>query len=156
MTGLRPHYHGRRMRGILKLPMDRISSSIQVHSVSSTRMGLDSELAVAPNDDLDDDSLIRSVQFTTEWYNFRQQLADDMFAKDMNKDIVDALKTTEHIPPPKVTTPIEILDALQLIPDLAEHDILRCYGKLVLNDRLFQAQMEPPITMRKTWLLKLP
>ena len=42
---------------------------------------VDSELANAPNDDPDDDNFIRSVQVTTEWSNFRQQLADDMFAE---------------------------------------------------------------------------
>ncbi|XBI26337.1 hypothetical protein VPH35_051077 [Triticum aestivum] len=69
---------------------------------------------------------------------------------------IDAFKTTEQIPLPKVTTPAEILDSLRSIPDLAEQDMLRCYGKLVLNDRLFQALKELPITMRKTWLLMLP
>ena len=42
---------------------------------------VDSELANAPNDDPDDDNFIRSVQVTTEWSNFRQQLADDMFVE---------------------------------------------------------------------------
>ena len=42
---------------------------------------LDSELANAPTDDRDDDNFIRSVQVTTEWSNFRQQLADDMFVE---------------------------------------------------------------------------
>ncbi|KAF6981748.1 hypothetical protein CFC21_000206 [Triticum aestivum] len=74
----------------------------------------------------------------------------------MKKDLVDAFKTTEPIPRPKVTTPAEILDALRLIHDLAEQDMLRCYGMLVLNDRLLQALKELPITMRKTWLLMLP
>ncbi|XBH57941.1 hypothetical protein VPH35_079467 [Triticum aestivum] len=72
------------------------------------------------------------------------------------KDLVDAFKTTKPIPLPKVITPAEILHALKLIPDLAEQDMLRCYGELVLNDRLFEALKEQPITMRKTWLLMLP
>ena len=42
---------------------------------------VDNELANAPSDDPDDDNFIRSVQVTTEWSNFRQQLADDMFAE---------------------------------------------------------------------------
>ena len=88
----------------------------------------------------------------------RQRTGDAILCMlgDMKKDLVDAFKTTEPIPLPKVTTPAEILDALGLIPDLAEQDMLRCYGKLVLNDRLFQALKELPITMRKTWLLMLP
>ncbi|KAF7076003.1 hypothetical protein CFC21_080720 [Triticum aestivum] len=88
----------------------------------------------------------------------RQQTGDAILCMlgDMKKDLVDAFKTTEPIPLPKVTTAAEILDALRLIPDLAEQDMLRCYGKLVLNDRLFQALKELPITMRKTWLLMFP
>ena len=42
---------------------------------------VDIELADAPNDDPDDDNYITSVEVTTEWSNFRQQLADDMFAE---------------------------------------------------------------------------
>ncbi|KAI4981238.1 hypothetical protein ZWY2020_021723 [Hordeum vulgare] len=75
---------------------------------------------------------------------------------DMKKDLVDAFKTTELIPLPKATTHVEILDALYLIPDLTEQESLRCYGKLVLNDRVFQALKELPITLTKTWLLILP
>ncbi|XBH77851.1 hypothetical protein VPH35_104241 [Triticum aestivum] len=88
----------------------------------------------------------------------RQRTGDAILCMlgDMKRDLVDAFKTTEPIPLPKVTTPAEILDALRLIPDLAEQDMLRWYGKLVLNDRLFQALKELPITMRKTWLLMLP
>ncbi|XBH90609.1 hypothetical protein VPH35_082220 [Triticum aestivum] len=89
----------------------------------------------------------------------RQQTGDGIICMlgDMKKDLVDAFKTIDiTIPLPKVTTPAEILDALSLIHDLAEQDMLRCYGKLVLNDRMFQALKELPITMRKTWLLMLP
>ena len=42
---------------------------------------VDNELAAAPNDDPDEDNFIRSVQVTNEWSNFREQLADDMFAE---------------------------------------------------------------------------
>ncbi|KAF7083757.1 hypothetical protein CFC21_087511 [Triticum aestivum] len=98
------------------------------------------------------------IEVSLEVVPKRQRTGDAILCMlgDMKKDLVDAFKTTEPIPLPKVTTPAEILDALGLIPDLAEQDMLRCYGKLVLNDRLFQALKELPITMRKTWLLMLP
>ena len=41
---------------------------------------VDNEIAAAPVDILDDTNLIRNVQVTTEWNNFRDQLANDMFA----------------------------------------------------------------------------
>ena len=41
---------------------------------------VDNEIAAAPFDILDDTNLIRNVQITTEWNNFRDQLANDMFA----------------------------------------------------------------------------
>lgn len=41
---------------------------------------VDNEIAAAPVDILDDTNLIRNVQITTEWNNFRDQLANDMFA----------------------------------------------------------------------------
>ncbi|XBI62208.1 hypothetical protein VPH35_042867 [Triticum aestivum] len=60
----------------------------------------------------------------------RQRIGDAILCMlgDMKKDLVDAFRTTEPIPLPKVTTPTEILDALRLIPDLAEQDMLRCTG----------------------------
>ena len=42
---------------------------------------VDEELAAMPNDPIDDASLITSVQVTTEWNTFREQLANDMFAE---------------------------------------------------------------------------
>ncbi|KAG2633017.1 hypothetical protein PVAP13_2NG226100 [Panicum virgatum] len=61
--------------------------------------------------------------------------------------------------PPKrqrtVTPPAEILAALQMIPDLDRCNMLKSYGKLILNERLFQALMELPMDMRKEWLLML-
>ncbi|KAM3407767.1 hypothetical protein ACQJBY_001244 [Aegilops geniculata] len=74
----------------------------------------------------------------------------------MRTTFKDALKTTDPLPLRKATTPSEILAALWLIPDLAEADMLRSYGKLILNERLFEALMELPMHMRKTWLLLLP
>ncbi|KAM3278900.1 hypothetical protein ACQJBY_046286 [Aegilops geniculata] len=75
---------------------------------------------------------------------------------EMRATFKDALKTTDPLPLPKATTPAAILAALQLIPDLAEPDMLRSYGKLILNERLFEALMELPMEMRKAWLLVLP
>ena len=47
----------------------------------------------------------------------------------------DAMKSTEPLPMPKVTPPTEILDALKKIPDLEDNDMLRAYGKLIVNER---------------------
>ncbi|OEL36725.1 hypothetical protein BAE44_0002256 [Dichanthelium oligosanthes] len=74
---------------------------------------------------------------------------------DMKSSFHDALKSTEPLALPHVTPPSEILVALQLIPDLARGDLLQSYGKLILNERLFQALMELPLAMRKEWLLLL-
>ena len=65
------------------------------------------------------------------------------------------LKSTEPLPMPQVTPPGEILVALQMIPDLDRCDMLKSYGKLIINERLFQALMELPMDMRKEWLLML-
>ena len=73
---------------------------------------------------------------------------------DMKTSFNDALKSTEPLPMPQVT-PAEILVALQMIPDLDRCDMLKSYGKLILNERLFQALMELPMDMRKEWLLML-
>ncbi|KAG2578742.1 hypothetical protein PVAP13_6NG114915, partial [Panicum virgatum] len=74
---------------------------------------------------------------------------------DMKTSFNDALKSTEPLPMPQVTPPAEILVALQMIPDLDRCDMLKSYGKLILNERLFQALMELPMDMRKEWLLML-
>ena len=73
---------------------------------------------------------------------------------DMKTSFNDALKSTEPLPMPQVT-PAEILVALQMILDLDRCDMLKSYGKLILNERLFQALMELPMDMRKEWLLML-
>ena len=70
---------------------------------------------------------------------------------DMKTSFRDALKSTEPLPLPQVTSPAKILAALEQIPDLARCDLLRAYGKLILNERLFQALMD----FRKEWLLML-
>ena len=65
----------------------------------------------------------------------------------------DALKST--VTAPKVTPPAEILDALKKIEGLEAPDVLTAYGKLIVNERLFEALMALPIDMRKPWLLSL-
>ena len=74
---------------------------------------------------------------------------------DMRTSFNDALKSTEPLPMPQVTPPVEILVALQMILDLDRCDMLKSYGKLILNERLFQALMELPMDMRNEWLLML-
>lgn len=48
------------------------------------------------------------------------------------------------------------LAALEMIQGLSRADMLRSYGKLILNERLFDALMELPMALRKAWLLMLP
>jgi hypothetical protein len=74
---------------------------------------------------------------------------------DMKTSFSDALKTTKPLPLPQVTSPAEILAALDMIPDFSQSDKLRVYGKLILSERLFQALMELPMAFRKEWLLML-
>ena len=87
----------------------------------------------------------------------RQRTGDAILCMlgDMKTSFNDALKSTEPLPMPQVTPPAEILVALQMIPDLDRCDMLKSYGKLILNERLFQALMELPMDMRKEWLLML-
>ena len=65
----------------------------------------------------------------------------------------DTLKTTEPLPMLKVTPPTEILAALKQVPDLEDSDMPRAYGKLIINERLFEALMTLPEELRKPWLL---
>ncbi|OEL29278.1 hypothetical protein BAE44_0009705, partial [Dichanthelium oligosanthes] len=87
----------------------------------------------------------------------RQRTGDAILCMfgDMKTSFHDALKSIEPLPLPHITAPSEILAALQVIPDLARCDLLQSYGKLILNERLFQALMELPMAMRKKWLLLL-
>ncbi|XBI08249.1 hypothetical protein VPH35_136005 [Triticum aestivum] len=64
-------------------------------------------------------------------------------------------KTNEPLPMPKVTPPTEILDALKKIPNLEGSDMPRAYGKLIVDERLFEALMALPEELRKPWLLTL-
>ncbi|KQK06796.1 uncharacterized protein LOC100845985 [Brachypodium distachyon] len=74
---------------------------------------------------------------------------------DMKAEFQEVLKTTDPLTLPKVTPSAEILAALQIIPDLAECDMLKAYEKLSLSERLFESLMELPMTLRKAWLLSL-
>ena len=40
---------------------------------------VDNDIAAAPIEFVDDSNLIRSVQVSNEWNNYRDQLANDMF-----------------------------------------------------------------------------
>jgi hypothetical protein len=68
----------------------------------------------------------------------------------------EALKTTEPLHMLKVTPPSEILDALQKVPDLEDEDILKAYGKLIINERLFETLMALPDKFKKPYLSSLP
>jgi hypothetical protein len=45
----------------------------------------DAELEVSPNVPIDANNLIRSIQVTSEWNNFREQLANDMFSEYLQR-----------------------------------------------------------------------
>ena len=101
--------------------------------------------------------LEETIEVSPETVPKRQRTGDAIMCMigEMRTTFKDALKTTDPLPLPKVTTPSEILAALELIPELAEVDMLHSYGKLILNERLFEALMELPMHMRKAWLLLL-
>lgn len=42
---------------------------------------VDAELAAMPVEPVDDSMVIRTVQVTAEWTNYRQQFANDMYAE---------------------------------------------------------------------------
>ena len=65
------------------------------------------------------------------------------------------MKSTEPLPMPKVTPPTAILDALKKVPDLEDSDMVRAYGKLIVNERLVEGLMALPIGLGKAWLLTL-
>jgi hypothetical protein len=87
----------------------------------------------------------------------RQRTGDAILCMmgEMRTTFADALKTTEPLVP-KVTPTTEILDALKKVPGLENGDMLKAYGKLILNERLFEALMSLPEDLRKQWLLNLP
>jgi hypothetical protein len=88
----------------------------------------------------------------------RQRTGDAILCMmgQMRTSFDEALKTTEPLPMPKVTPPSEILDALQKVPDLEDSDILKAYGKLIVNERLFEALMALPDKFKKPYLSSLP
>jgi hypothetical protein len=45
------------------------------------------QLEVSPNEPIDADNLIRSVQVTSEWNNFREQLANDMVSEYLQRHV---------------------------------------------------------------------
>jgi hypothetical protein len=42
---------------------------------------------VSPNVPIDANNLIRSIQVTSEWNNFREQLANDMFSEYLQRHV---------------------------------------------------------------------
>ncbi|CAM0872343.1 unnamed protein product [Alopecurus aequalis] len=56
---------------------------------------------------------------------------------------------------PKVTPPTEILAALKKVNGLEDKELLRAYGKLIKDERMFEALMALPGDLRKPWLLTL-
>ena len=68
----------------------------------------------------------------------------------------EALKTTDALPPPKVTPPAEILAVLKTIDGLEGPDLLRSFTMLTHNECTFESLMSLPEDMRKPWLLSLP
>ena len=88
----------------------------------------------------------------------RQRTADAMLCMmgDMRTTFGDALKTVQPLSMPKVTSPTKILDALRKVEHLEDDDMLIAYGKLIKDERLFEALMVLPESLRKRWLLNLP
>ncbi|XP_066365425.1 uncharacterized protein [Miscanthus floridulus] len=103
------------------------------------------------------DSLEQADDASPELPQKRQRTGDAILCMlgDMKTSFKDALKSTEPLPLPHVTPTAEIFATPQMIPDFARCDMLKSYGKLILNERLFQALMELPMAMRKEWLLML-
>ncbi|KAM3229547.1 hypothetical protein ACQJBY_060407 [Aegilops geniculata] len=98
-----------------------------------------------------------AVEDSPEMPQKRQRTGDAILCMlgDMKCSFQDALKSLEPLELPKVTPPLEILAALEKIPELARSNMLQAYGKLILSERLFQALMELPMDFRKEWLLML-
>jgi hypothetical protein len=74
---------------------------------------------------------------------------------EMRTSFDEALKATEPLPMPKVSPPIEIYDALKKL-NFEDSDLLKAYGKLIINERLFEALKALPEEIKKPWLLSLP
>jgi hypothetical protein len=74
---------------------------------------------------------------------------------DMKSSFADALKSTEPLQIPQVTSPLVILSTLEAIHDMSQTDKLQAYGKLILSDRILHALLELPMGVRKELLLML-
>jgi hypothetical protein len=74
---------------------------------------------------------------------------------NMKTSFDDALKSTEALQMPQVTTPSVILATLEAIPNMSQTNKLQAYGKLILSECLFHELLELPIEVRKEWLLML-
>jgi len=61
---------------------------------------------------------------------------------DIKASFDSAMKSTEPVELPKATSPREILEALDKIPDLGRDDYLRAYGMMNRDDRIFKALLE--------------
>jgi hypothetical protein len=53
---------------------------------------VDIEIEVSLNEPIDTDNLIRSVQVTSEWNNFREELANDIFSEYLQRHVELELK----------------------------------------------------------------
>jgi hypothetical protein len=98
------------------------------------------------------------VEESPEMPQKRQRTGDAILCMmgQMRTSFDEALKTAEPLPMPKATPPTEILDALKKVEGLEDSDMLVAYGKLIVNERLFEALMALPENLRKPWLLTLP
>ena len=85
------------------------------------------------------DSLEQADDASLELPQKRQRIGDAILCMlgDMKTSFKDALESTEPLPLPHVTPTAEIFAALQMIPDFARCDMLKSYGKLILNERLW-------------------
>ena len=85
------------------------------------------------------DSLEQADDVSPELPQKRQQTGDAILCMlgDMKTTFHDAMKSCEPLQMPQVTPPMDILSALEMIPDFVRSDMLRAYGKLILSERLF-------------------
>ncbi|CAM0955177.1 unnamed protein product [Alopecurus aequalis] len=97
------------------------------------------------------------VEGTPEVPPKRQRTGDAILLMmgKMQMSFDDVLKTTEPTAMPKVTPPTEILAALKNVQGLEDKELLRAYGKLIKDERMFEALMALPRDLRKPWLLTL-
>ncbi|XP_062217184.1 uncharacterized protein LOC133917289 [Phragmites australis] len=76
------------------------------------------------------------------------------FLREITTSFQASTKAVEPVvTQPTITSPEEIFEALQEIPDLAHEDILKAYPVLTSDERKFKSLMALPMDMRKDWLL---